>query len=340
MRKKGVDFCTIRGASTCINEQGNKTTKNHVHCGQTKELEKKSLSTCTEATNANSAPESLTLNKQNYRRKKNCDCKSSMIFAHHHDTKQFEITKMNCAHTGHATFGVVQDETPESVKHEAREQLKMDSQSPSSVLLSMERKHDLNISSKAIFNLKDRDMGKRSKHLCSNDDVDKMICDSTVLIQNLSTDHGVACVANYESCCDLKMNKNQVKSFDSNSPVDVIGNVCDFLIENIENSIHSNSSNRTHTNMFHNDNTTCKLVEMSWVNEKQHTRAKRNLEVQMIDAACKTNSKGRLLGYFNSVDGENKSILTLISLLKNETSCAFNFILTCLGFARGKKHTQ
>ena len=104
------------------------------------------------------------------------------------------------------------------------------------------------------------------------------------------------------------MNKNQVKSFDSNSPVDVIGNVCDFLIVNIENSIHSNLSNRTHTNMFHNDNTTCKLVEMSWVNEKQQTRAKRNLEVEMIDAACKTNSKGRLLCFFNSVDGENKSI--------------------------------
>ena len=120
MRKKRVEFCTIHGASTCINKQGNKTTKKYVHCGQTKDLEKKLLPTCTEATNVNSAPESLTLNKRNYRSKKNIDCKSSMTFACHHDAAQFEITKMNCTCTGHATFGVIQDKTPESVKHEAR----------------------------------------------------------------------------------------------------------------------------------------------------------------------------------------------------------------------------
>ena len=95
-------------------------------------------------------------------------------------------------HTGHATFGVIQEKMPESVKHEAREQLNVDSQSPSSVLLSMERKHNLNISSKAICDLKDRDMGKRSKCLHSNDDFDKILCGSAVLIQHLSTDHDAA----------------------------------------------------------------------------------------------------------------------------------------------------
>ena len=59
----------------------------------------------------------------------------------------------------------------------------------------------------------------------------------------------------------------------------------------------------------------------------------------MTDTACKTNSKGRPLGFVNSVDGENKSILTLVSLLQSERLGAFHFILTCLGFMH-EKHTQ
>ena len=51
--------------------------------------------------------------------------------------------------------------------------------------------------------------------------------------------------------------------------------------------------------------------------QKKCTRAKRNHEVQMIDITCKTNSRGNPLGFVNSVNGENKSILTLMSLLQN-----------------------
>ena len=80
-----------------------------------------------------------------------------------------------------------------------------------------------------------------------------------------------------------------------------------FPIENIENSICPNSSNRTRTSMFDNNKTTCNLVETSWVNKKQCTRAKRNPEVQMIDTTCKTNSKGRPLGFVNSVDDEKRA---------------------------------
>ena len=127
-------------------------------------VEEKSLSTCAETTHENSTPESLPLNKCNCRGKKICDCKSSMTFACRHVTKQFEVTKLNCVHDGHPAFGVIQDKIPKIVKHKDREQLNLDGQSPSSVLLSMERKCNLNISSKEICNLKDRDMGEKSKH--------------------------------------------------------------------------------------------------------------------------------------------------------------------------------
>ena len=89
-------------------------------------------------------------------------------------------------------------------------------------------------------------MGERSKHLYSNEDVDKMLCDSAVIIQHLSTDHDIVYVAHYESCCNLKLNKYQVKSFNSDSTIEVIGDMHDFTIENIENSIYSNSSNHIH----------------------------------------------------------------------------------------------
>ena len=88
--------------------------------------------------------------------------------------------------------------------------------------------------------------------------------------------------------------------------------------------------------MFDNNNTTYKLVETSWVNKKQHTRAKRNPEVQMIEKTYKTKSKGRPLGFVNDVDGEKKRILNLMKLLQNEKLSDFHFILTCLDFIYGK----
>ena len=110
-------------------------------------------------------------------------------------------------------------------------------------------------------------MGERTKQSHSNDDLDEVLCDSAVLIQHLSNDHDLACVTPYESCCNLKINKHQVKSFGSSSPVDVIGDACDFPIENIEKSICSNSSNNTHTSMLGNNKTTHTLVETPWVNK-------------------------------------------------------------------------
>ena len=53
---------------------------------------------------------------------------------------------------------------------------------------------------------------------------------------------------------------------------------------------------------------------------------------------CNTNSKGRPLDFVSDVDGENKSILTLMSLIQNERLGAFHFILMCLGFTCEKKH--
>ena len=104
----------------CINKQGNNTTKMRALWSD-EGVGEKSSSTCTEATNANSALESLALNKRNYRSKKKMDRKISMKFVHHHGAKQFEITKMNCTSARHPTFGVIQDKTPRSVKHETRE---------------------------------------------------------------------------------------------------------------------------------------------------------------------------------------------------------------------------
>ena len=50
----------------------------------------------------------------------------------------------------------------------------------------MERKHNLNLTSKQTYNLKDKDLGERSELLKVDEQVDKMLYDSAMLIQYLS----------------------------------------------------------------------------------------------------------------------------------------------------------
>ena len=56
----------------------------------------------------------------------------------------------------------------------------------------------------------------------------------------------------------------------------------------------------------------------------------------MIDTTHKTNNRGRPLGFANSVDDENMSILTLMTLLRKEGLRTFHFVLMCLGFTHEK----
>ena len=84
-------------------------------------MKDKSPSVHAEATNENSPSESLLLNKCNYRSKKTCGCKSSMIFAYHHTIKQFEVIKLNFVHTGYTIFGTNHDKSPKPIKNKAKE---------------------------------------------------------------------------------------------------------------------------------------------------------------------------------------------------------------------------
>ena len=135
----------------------------------------------------------------------------------------------------------------------------------------MERKHNLNISSKAIHNLKDSNTGERKKCLHSNDDFDKILCDSAFLIQNLWTDHDIECVDHYESCCTSKFNERQVKCFDSDSPVNIVGDVCNFPIEKIENQFIQTHL-ITHTLAYLIMTTLCtKLLKCYELSKKMHS---------------------------------------------------------------------
>ena len=58
--------------------------------------------------------------------------------------------------------------------------------------------------------------------------------------------------------------------------------------------------------MINNAKSTYRLVETSWAGKRQHERAKRNPENQMVDATSKTNNQGRPLGIVSGADGEQK----------------------------------
>ena len=188
--------------------------------------------------------------------------------------------------------------------------------------------------------LKDKDLGESRKIMKSYEEFDKMLCDSAILVKFLSSDVNIAYVAHYESSCDLKLSKKQVKSSDSVVPVDVIGGVYDFIDEDTITSVSASLSKHEHAKMFHKDYSKCKFVETSWFSRNQYERAKRKPEVQMVNTTIKTNNKWRPLGIVNGVDGECKSVLALMVLLHNERMDAFRFILISLGFVHGEKHMQ
>ena len=117
---------------------------------------------------------------------------------------------------------------PSEVKEEIKKRLNDENQCPSSVLLAMESKHHLNLSSRKIYNLKEKDLGVRNKLMKFDNEVDSLLCDSSMLVKHLSADPNVACVDQCESMSTLKSSKHQMKSFGITKLVDVVGDVCEF----------------------------------------------------------------------------------------------------------------
>ena len=88
-----------------------------------------------------------------------------------------------------------------------------------------------------------------------------MLCDSAMLVKQLSRAKHAAYVVHCKSTCLLKHNKYQVKTFDSTIPVNVVGNIHNIPFEDIETSIHSCNSKHNHTNILNNTESTYRLVQ-------------------------------------------------------------------------------
>ena len=80
-----------------------------------------------------------------------------------------------------------------------------------SALLAMERKYDLNPSSKKVHNLNDKDLGARNKLMKVNNEEDSLLCVTTMLVKYLFFNPNVAYTAHYESTPMLKSSKHQAK---------------------------------------------------------------------------------------------------------------------------------
>ena len=66
-----------------------------------------------------------------------------------------------------------------------------------------------------------------------DEEFDKMMCYSAILVKCLSSDVNTTHVAHCESSCNLKLSKYQVKSFDSVVPVYVFGDIYNFPDEDM-----------------------------------------------------------------------------------------------------------
>ena len=119
-----------------------------------------------------------------------------------------------------------------------------------------------------------------------------MLCDSAMLIKHLSSDDDVSYVADCMSTCKLKIGEHQVKTFGSTKPVDVVGDICNFPFENIEESIYNPNSNYNHSKIFDDNNSNYKLDETKWVNKHQCTHTLRNPYSLQVDTTSKTNDQG------------------------------------------------
>ena len=84
------------------------------------------------------------------------------MFACYHELRKHEFTDFNDWHNGHSTHGAIKDSMPKSTKEEIKERLNEDNQGPSSLLLAMERKHNLNLSSKQTCDLKNKGFRKEN----------------------------------------------------------------------------------------------------------------------------------------------------------------------------------
>ena len=67
--------------------------------------------------------------------------------------------------------------------------------------MAMGRKCDLNLKSKQMCNLKDKDLGVRSKLSQVDIFFDQMLCDSAMRVKHLSTDATVTYVTHFMSTC-------------------------------------------------------------------------------------------------------------------------------------------
>ena len=94
-----------------------------------------------------------------------------------------------------------------------------------SVLLAIYCLYNLNLNSKQIYNLKNKDFGEKNNVLNDDEEISKLLCNSAMLIKYLSKDESATYVTHYESTCNLKHNKYQIKTFDSASPVDIVGDI-------------------------------------------------------------------------------------------------------------------
>ena len=148
------------------------------------------------------------------------------MLIYYYELRKYELTEFNDWHNSHSTYGVIKDSILNSIKKEIKERLNQDNQGLLSLLLVIERKYNLNLSSKQIYNLRDKDLGEKNKMLQADKEVDKMLCDSAMLIKYLSNDINIIFIMYYISKYNLILSKYQVKYF--TKPVDIIGNPYNF----------------------------------------------------------------------------------------------------------------
>ena len=79
------------------------------------------------------------------------------------------------------------------------------------------------------------------------------------------------------------------------------------------------------------------LIEICWVSLHQFERAKRHPDSVSLDTTTKSNGQNRPAAHTNAMDGDFKSLLALLFLLRNETQKSFIFVATCLGRIYGLK---
>ena len=106
-------------------------------------------------------------------------------------------------------------------------------------------------------------MRERSKALNNDEEISKLLRDSTMLIKYLPKDKSATHIVHYKSTCNLKHNQYQIKIFDSASPTDIVRGIWNIPFEDTELLIHSSNSKYNHARILSNTNSVCRLVEIS-----------------------------------------------------------------------------